>query len=111
MRLMSRISSNAANHWIFQFFCVINEGMVFPLLPCESHVPTFESTFLPGCDHLLGDGYGSVLCKRLTFLLLVRVDSKGKVWINSFVEIGAVVIKIRLADLGIRCMNVGDKLL
>ncbi len=92
--------------------CVIREGMVSPLLSCESHVPTVESMFGPGCGHhLLGDGYTSILSKHLALLLLVHVDGKGKVRIDSLVEIGDVVFKIRLADLGVSSTNVGDNLL
>ncbi len=60
--------------------------------------------------HFLGDGHTCVLCKSLALLLFVHVDSEWKVGIASLVEIGDVVIKIRLADLCIRSVDVGDEL-
>ncbi len=77
---------------------VIREGMASPLSPCKSHFPTVERMFGPGCDHhFLRDGYASVLSKYLAFLLLVCVDGKGKFGTNSLVEIGGIVVEIRLA--------------
>ncbi len=87
---------------------VLMKGTAFPLSPCKGHVPT-ESMLGPGCDHhFFEDGHICVLCKRLALLLLARVDGKWKVGINSLVEIGDVVAKIRLADLGMCSVDVGD---
>ncbi len=86
---------------------------MFPLLPCKSHLPTVESMLGPGRDHhFFGDWYASLLRKCLAFLLLALVDGKWKIGIGSLVEIeiGEVVVKIRLADLGVCNANVGDKL-
>ncbi len=85
--------------------------MAFPLLLCESHVPTVESMLGPSHDHhFLGDGYPCVLRECLALLLLVRVDGKWKVGIDSLVESGDIVVEIRLADLGVCSADVGDKL-
>ncbi len=43
-------------------------------------------------------------------LLLAHVDGKQKVRIDSLVEIGDVVVEIRLADLRIYSADVGDEL-
>ncbi len=90
---------------------VLREGTAFPLLPCKRHIPTFESMLGPSHDHhFLGDGHACVMCKHLALLLLAPVDGEWKVGINSLVEMGDVVVKIRLADLGICNVDVGDKL-
>ncbi len=60
--------------------------------------------------HFLGDGHACVLCKSLALLLLARVDGKWKLKIDSLLEIGDVVVKIRLADLGVCSADVGDEL-
>ncbi len=85
---------------------------MFPLSPCKRHVSTVESMLGAGCHHhFLGDGHTWVLCKSLALLLLACVDGKWKVSINFLVEIGDVVIKIRLADLRVCGADVGDELL
>ncbi len=85
---------------------------MFPLSPSKHHVPTVESMLGSGCHHhFLGDGHTCFLCKGLALLLLARVDGKWKVEIDSLVEIGDVVVKIRLADLRICSGDVSDKLL
>jgi hypothetical protein len=90
---------------------MVKEGRTFPSLPCDHHVPTVESMFGAGCHHhFLGDGHTCVQCKSLALLLLARVDGKWKVRIDSLVEIGDVIVKIRLADLRVCSANVGDKL-
>ncbi len=90
---------------------MVKEGMVFPLLPCELHVPTAESMLGSSRHHhFLGDGHACVLCKGLALLLLAREDGKWKVGINFLVEIGDVVVEIRLADLCICSADVGGKL-
>jgi hypothetical protein len=91
---------------------VLKEGMTFPLSPYKHHVPTVESMLGLVCyHHFLGDGHTCILQERLELLLLACVDCKWEVGINSLVEIGDVVIEIRLADLGICSMDVGDELL
>ncbi len=92
--------------------CVIREGMAFPLLPCKSHVPTVESMLGPGRDHhFLRDGYASILCKHIALLLLELAEGKEKIGIDLLVQIGYIVVEIRLADQGICSANVGDKLM
>ncbi len=90
---------------------MVKKGTTFPLLPCKRHVPTVESMLGAGCHHrFLGDGHTCVLYKSLVLLLLPHVDGKWKFRIDSLVEIGDVVIKIRLADLRVCSADVGDKL-
>jgi hypothetical protein len=84
---------------------------VFPLSPCKRHVPTVECMLGSGHHHhFLGDGHACVLCKSLALLLLACVDGKQKVGIDSLVEINDGVIKIRLADLCVSSVDVGDEL-
>jgi hypothetical protein len=61
--------------------------------------------------HFLEDGHACALCKGLALLLLAHLDGKWKVGIDSLVEIGGVVVEIRLADLCVCSTDVGDKLL
>jgi hypothetical protein len=90
---------------------MVKEGTKVLLLPCKHHVSTVESMLGFGHHHhFLGDGHTCVLCKNLALLLLARLDGKWKVGIDSLVEIGDVVVKIRLADLCVRSADVGDKL-
>ncbi len=52
-------------------------------------------------DHcLVGDGYYGIGCNDLAFLLFPSVDSKGEACDNARMDVGHVVIQIRLADLG-----------
>jgi hypothetical protein len=85
--------------------------MAFPLLPCKHHVPTVESMLGSGHHHhFLRDGHTCILCDSLALLLLAHVDGKGKVGIDFLVEISDVAIKIRLADLCVHSVDVGDEL-
>ncbi len=53
-------------------------------------------------DHgLVGDGDSSIGCKDLAFLLFSSVDGKGEAQVNARMEVGHVVIQIRLVGLGI----------
>ncbi len=91
---------------------MVKEGTTFPLLPCKRHVSTVESMLGAGRHHhFLGDGHTCVLCKSLSLLLLAHVYGKGEVRIDSLVEIGDVVVEIRLADLRVCSADVGDELL
>ncbi len=61
-------------------------------------------------DHgLVEDGDSGISCKDLTFLLFPCVDSKGGAWANAGMEVGHVVIQIRLADLGVGVEDVHYK--
>ncbi len=61
-------------------------------------------------DHgFFGDGNSGIGCKDLTFLLFSCVDSKGEAPVNARMEVGHVVIQIRLADLGVGVEDVHDK--
>jgi hypothetical protein len=91
---------------------VLREGMAFLLSPCKSHVPTVESMLGPSRDHhFLGDGYACILREHLSLLLLARVDDKWKFGIDSLVEVGDIVVEIRLADLSVCSADVGDELM
>jgi hypothetical protein len=61
-------------------------------------------------DHgFVGDGDSSIGSKDLIFLLFSCVDSEGEAQVDAGVEVGHVVIQIRLADLGIGGEDVHDK--
>jgi hypothetical protein len=90
---------------------MVKEGMAFPFLPCKRHVPTAKNMLGSGPHHhFLEDGHTCVLCKILALLLLACVDGEWKVGIDSLFQIGDDVVEIRLADLGVCSVDVGDKL-
>jgi hypothetical protein len=61
-------------------------------------------------DHgFAGDGNSGISCKDLAFLLLPSVDGKGEAQVDARIEVGHVVIQIRLADLGVGGEDVHDK--
>ncbi len=61
-------------------------------------------------DHgLVGDGDSGMCCKDLAFLVFPCVDGEGEAQVDAGMEVGHVVILIRLADLGIGSEDVHDK--
>ncbi len=61
-------------------------------------------------DHgLVGDGDSGIVCVDLAFLLFPSVDGKGEAQIDAKMEVGHVVIQIRLADLSISGEDMHDK--
>jgi hypothetical protein len=66
---------------------------------------------LGACDDhgLIGDGDSGVGCKDLAFLLFPSVDGKGDARVDAGMEVGHVVVQIRLADLGAGGEDVHDK--
>ncbi len=61
-------------------------------------------------DHgFVGDGDSGIGGKDLAFFLFPCVDSKGGAQIDARMEVGHVVIQIRLADLGIGVEDVHDE--
>ncbi len=59
-------------------------------------------------DHgLVRDGDSDIGCKDLAFFLFPSVD--GKAPVDARMEVGHVVIQIRLADLGISGEDLHDK--
>jgi hypothetical protein len=61
-------------------------------------------------DHgLVGDGDSGIGCKDLPFSLFPSVDGKGEAQVDSGMEVGHVVIQIRLADLGVSDEVVHDE--
>ena len=63
-----------------------------------------------GGDHgFVGDGDSGIGGKDLTFVLFPCVDGKGEARGNARMQVGHVVIQIRLADLGVGGEDVHDK--
>ncbi len=60
-------------------------------------------------DHGLVRDRDSGIGKDLPFLLFPCVDGKGEAQVNAGMEVGYVVIQIRLADLGIGGEDVHDE--
>jgi hypothetical protein len=61
-------------------------------------------------DHgFVGDGDSGIGGKYLAFLLFPCVDFKGEAQVDAGMEIGRVVIQIRLADLGVGVEYFHDK--
>ncbi len=56
----------------------------------------------------VGDGDTGIGGKDLTFLLIPCVDGKGEAGVDAGMEVGHVVIQIRLADLGVGVEDVHD---
>ncbi len=60
-------------------------------------------------DHgFVGDGNTGIGGEDLTFLLLPHVDGEGEIRVDARMEVGHVVIQIRLADLGVGVEDVHD---
>ncbi len=63
-----------------------------------------------GGDHeLVGDWDSCVGGKDLALLLFARVDGQWEAGVDADVELGHVVLQVRLADLGIRGQDVLDQ--
>ncbi len=61
-------------------------------------------------DHgFFGDKDSGIGSEDLTFLLFSGVDGKGEAQVDSGIEVGHVVIQIRLANLGVGVEDVHDK--
>ncbi len=61
-------------------------------------------------DHgLIKDRDSGKGCEDLALLLLPCLDSKGRAQVNARMEVGHVVIQIRLADLGVAGEDVHDE--
>jgi hypothetical protein len=90
---------------------VVSNGLMVPLTPRHSHVATNKCVLCPGGAHGgLRDGYRYVECKHLATFLLPYVDSQGWAWVNPCVEVGQVVIEVKLAYLCVCSCNMVDKL-
>jgi hypothetical protein len=57
----------------------------------------------------VGDGNSGIGGKDLTFFLFPCVDSKGEARVDVGMQVGHVVIQIRLADLGVGVEDVHDE--
>ncbi len=61
-------------------------------------------------DHgFVGDGDSGIGSKDLTFLLFPHVNSEGEAQVDAGMEVGHVVIQIKLADLGVGVEDVHDE--
>ncbi len=88
---------------------VVEDRAKFPLVPGQHHVAVHQGLLGTCVDHgFVGDGGSGIGSKDLTLLLLPRVNSKGEAGVNAGMEVGHVVIQIKLADLGIGVEDVHD---
>jgi hypothetical protein len=88
---------------------VVKDSSTFPLAPGQRHVAAHQGVLGTCGDHgFVGDGDSSIGGEDLTLLLLPRVDGKGEAKDNAGMEVGHVVIQIRLADLGVGVEDVHD---
>ncbi len=61
-------------------------------------------------DHgFVRDGDSGISCEDLALLLFSCADGKGEAWVDARIEVGYVVIQIRLADPGVGGEDVHDK--
>ncbi len=89
---------------------VVDKWTKFPLAPGQHHVATCHGVLGTCGDHgFLRHGDISIGSKDLTFLLLPCVDGKGEAGVNAGMEVGHVIIQIKLADLGVGVEDVYDK--
>ncbi len=85
---------------------VVKDRAMFPLVPGQPHVATCQGLLGTCGDHgFVGDGDSGIGSKDLTLLLLPRVDSKEEAGVNAEMDVGHVVIQIRLANLGVGVEN------
>ncbi len=90
--------------------CVVRKWATFPLVPSQRHVAAHQGVLGACGDHcLVGDGDSGIGCKDLAFLLFPSVDDKGEAQVDVRMEVGHVVIKIRLADPGVGGEDVHDE--
>jgi hypothetical protein len=88
---------------------VVKDWAMFPLAPGQLHVVARQGMLGTCGDHgFVEDGDSGIGSKDLTLLLLCCVDSKGEAGVNAGMEVGHVVIQIRLADLGVSVEDVHD---
>ncbi len=72
---------------------------MFPLAPCKFYAAAGEGGFRAGSYHRgFGNGNAGVLSKHLAFLLFACVNGKWEGRLDAGVELGHVVIDIRLGD-------------
>jgi hypothetical protein len=88
---------------------VVKDRATFPLVPGQRHVVTRQGVLGTCGDHgFVGDRDSGISGKDLTLLLLPRVDGEVEAGVNAGMEVGHVVIQIRLADLGVGVEDVHD---
>jgi hypothetical protein len=88
---------------------VVKDRATFSLVPGQHHVAALHGVLDTCGDHgFAGDGDSGIGSKDLTILLLPCVDGKGEAGVNAGMEVGHVVIQIRLVDLGIGVEDLHD---
>ncbi len=88
---------------------VVDDRVTLPLAPGQRHVAAHQGVLGTCGDHgFVRDGDTGIGGKDLTFLLLPRLDGEGEARVNAGMEVGHVVIQIRLADLGIGVEDAHD---
>ncbi len=66
--------------------------------------------FGPGGDHhFVLDWDSSVVGDDLVYFFFASVDGQGVAGVDAYVEVGHVVVQVRLADLGVCGENMLDK--
>ncbi len=88
---------------------VVDNWAMFPLAPGQRHVAARQGVLGTCGDHgFVGDGDTGIGGEDLTFLLLPCVDGKGEAGVDAGMQVGHVVIQIRLDDLGVGVEDVHD---
>ncbi len=78
---------------------LIDDGLTFPLAPCEFHPAAGDCGFGASRYHRgLGEGDAGIMGKGLAFFLLACVDHKWKMGVNARVELGHIIVDVRLQD-------------
>ena len=90
--------------------CLLNCWVVLPLSPVERHVATGDRVLGSGGDHeLVGDRDSCIGGEDLALLLFAHVDGPRETRVDADVELGHVVVQVRLADLGVYGQDVLDQ--
>ncbi len=88
---------------------VVKDRATFPIAPGKLHVAVHQGVLGTCGDHaFVGDGDSGIGSEDLTLLLLPCVDGKGEARNNARMEVGHVVIQIRLADLSVGTEDVHE---
>ncbi len=89
---------------------VVKKQAMFPLAPGQHHVAARYGMLGTCGDHgFVGDGDSGIGCKDLEVFLFPCVDGKVEARVDTGMEVGHVVIKIRLADLGVGVEDVHEE--
>jgi hypothetical protein len=89
---------------------VVNRQVMSPLAPGQCHVAARLGVLgISGDFVFVGDGDSGISGEDLTFFLFPCVNGKGEAQVDAGMEVGHVIIQIRLEDLGIGVEDVHDK--